>query len=82
MRPVAGDTSPLYQQPCKSWRKEPSSYWVSSMSDVPLKTEAPSIQSTTRGREKGKLPLPDLGLKTHSHHVQKRKKGAGNAPGR
>lgn len=51
MRPVPGDTSPLYQQPCKSWRKEPSSYWVSSMGDVPLKTKAPSMQSTTRGSE-------------------------------
>lgn len=46
MRPVAGDTSPFYQQPCESWRKEPSSYWVSSMGDVPLKTEVPSMQST------------------------------------
>lgn len=32
--------------------------------------------------KQGKLPLPDLGLKTRSQHVQKRKKGAGNAPGR
>lgn len=51
MRPMAGDTSPLYLQPCKSWRKEPSSYQVSSMGDVALKTEAPSMQSTARGSE-------------------------------
>lgn len=46
MRPVAADTSPLYQQSCNSWRKEPSSYWVSRMAEALLKTEAPSTQST------------------------------------
>lgn len=45
MRPMVGDTLPLYQKPCKAWRKEPSSYGASSMGDVPLKTEAPTCKA-------------------------------------